>query len=101
MNNTERGLRGFEATVKLFDDPAEMTIRLPLPRNSGVVTIRLARTALLHYSEVRFPSDLQPNKNYVLKIVSSNISRVVPRNPALGEGWAPLYVSFAPNPRRF
>ena len=96
----DSGLRGFEAAAKLFDvssrddDPTAPAFEIP-----GVATIRLTPKTLLHYSEVRFPSDLQPNKNYVLKIVSSNISRVVPPEPGPGaEGWAPLYVSFSTKP---
>jgi len=93
----DSGLRGLDAAGELFDvsgrddDPTAPALAIP-----GVVTIRLTPNTLLHYSEVHFPSDLQHNKNYVLKIVPSNISSVVPPEPGPGaEGWAPLYVSFS------
>ena len=92
----DSGLHGLEADGALFDvssrddDPTAAALEI-----KGVVLIRLVPNPFLHYSEVHFPSGLQPNKSYVLKIVPSNISKVVPpeRHPGV-EGWAPLYVSF-------
>jgi hypothetical protein len=93
----DSGLRGLEADGALFDvssrddDPTATALEI-----KGAVLIRLIPNTFLHYSEVHFPSSLQPNKSYVLKIVPANISRVVPPElrPSV-EGWAPIYVSFA------
>jgi hypothetical protein len=92
----DSGVRGLEAIGVLFDvsgrddDPTAPALEI-----AGAVTIRLIANTRLHYSAVHFPSNLQPNKNYVLKIVSAGISKVVPPGLSPGaEGWASIYVPF-------
>ena len=93
----DSGLRGLEADGTLFDvssrddDPTAAAMEI-----KGAVIIRLIPNPFLHYSEVHFPSSLQPNKSYVLKIVPPDISKVVPAGLSPGvEGWAPLFISFS------
>jgi len=91
------GLRGLEADAVLFDvsgrddDPTASAVRI-----AGTVTIRILPNMQLKYSEVRFPSDLQGGKSYVLKILPVDISKVLPVDLTSGaDGWAPIYISFS------
>jgi hypothetical protein len=91
------GLRGIEGDGTLFDvssrddDPTAAAVAI-----AGTVTSRLLAGKVLNYSEVDFPSNLQANKSYVLKIAAANISKVMPAEIHPGaEGWAPIFVSFS------
>ena len=89
------GLRGIEGDGTLFDissrddDPTAAATAI-----AGTVTLRMRAGKVLTYSEVDFPSKLQPNKSYVLKIAAGDIRKVTPEAIHAGaEGWAPIFVS--------
>ncbi len=93
----DSGRRGIEADATLFDLSGQKDDPTAAPRQiPGIVTIRLLPGTLLDYSSVEFAADLEPGKEYVLKIVPASILRVVASHePLTGIDWATLFVAFS------